>query len=365
MPAFETAEYLARIAKTKARMGEAGIEVLLVSAPANINYLSGYDGQSAYTHQLLALAADEAEPVWIGREMNVAGAELTAFMRPAHMVGFPDSYVGPPDRHPMRFVAEHLRGRGWGRRRIGVEMDEFFFTARCHAELARGLPEARLLDATLLVNWVRLKKSRAEIACLEQAGRIAERAMRAAVDAILPGVRQCEPMARMYAAQIRGTKDYCGDFLCKAPNVGSGDRARAVHLHWKDKAHRAGETTWLELGGCRHHYHAPLTRTVHLGRAPERMADLAKAMVEGLNAARPGATCAAVAAAWRGVAERRGIRKTTRIDYPVGLGYPPNWGEMTASLKAGDESVLEDGMTFHCIPGVWSREITVVISESF
>ncbi|MBM3541273.1 MAG: M24 family metallopeptidase [Alphaproteobacteria bacterium] len=369
MPAFETAEYLARIAETKARMAAAGIDVLLVSSPANINYLSGYDGQSFYTHQVLILAAEEAEPVWIGRAMDVTGAELTAFMTPGHAIGFPDAYVGVPENHPMKFVAEYLRSKGWARRTFGVELDEFFYTARCHAELARGLPDARLVDANLLVNWVRLKKSPAELRYMEQAGRIATQAMAEAIDAIEPGQPQAEAMARLYARQARGVDGYCGDFICKAPNVGTGERAQAVHLHWEDKVHRAGETTWLELAGCRYHYHAPLTRTVHLGKTPPRMEDAGKALVEGLDAAlaaaRPGATCAEVAAAFQRVAERHGITKTTRIGYPVGVAYPPNWGELTASLRAGDGTVLEEGMAFHCIPGVWSKAMTVVISESF
>ncbi len=369
MPAFEIAEYQTRIAKTKVRMAAAGIDVLLVSSPANINYLSGYDGQSAYTHQVLILAAEEPEPVWIGRAMDVTGAAFTAFMVPERTIGFPDAYVGVPDNHPMAFVAEYLRGKGCARRTFGVELDEFFYTARCHAELVRGLPDARFADASLLVNWVRLKKSPAEIRLMEQAGRIATKAMAEAIEAIEPGQPQAEAIARLYARQARGVDGYCGDFICKAPNVGTGERAQAVHLHWEDKVHRAGETTWLELAGCRHHYHAPLTRTVHLGKAPPRMEDVAKALVEGLEAAlaaaRPGATCADVAAAFQRVAERHAVAKTTRIGYPVGLAYPPNWGELTASVRAGDTTVLEEGMTFHCIPGIWSKEMTVVISESF
>lgn len=369
MAVFERDEYLARIAETKKRMDSAGIDVLLVTSPANINYLSGYDGQSFYTHQMLVLDRDASEPTWIGRGLDVPGAELTAFMGTQAIVGYPDRYVGDPENHPMKFVAEFAVKKGWRRRMFGVEMDEYYFSARCHAELAKGLPDAKFADATALVNWVRLKKSPAELAFMEQAGRIAERAMAAALESMRPGVRQCEPMARLYAAQIRGTDDYCGDFLCKAPNIGTGVRAHAVHLSWEDKIHRDGETTWLETGGCRYHYHAPLTRTIHMGEPSQKMKDLAKGIVEGLeaalDAARPGATCGDVAGAWQKIADRHGITKATRIGYPVGLAYPPNWGELTASIRAGDRTELQAGMTFHCIPGIWSKEVTVVISESF
>lgn len=369
MAVFERDEYLARIAKTKKRMDSAGIDVLLVTSPANINYLSGYDGQSFYTHQMLVLSHDASEPIWIGRGLDVSGAELTAFMDAKAIVGYPDKYVGDPENHPMKFIAEYATEKGWGRRTFGVEMDEYYFSARCYAELTKGLPNTKITDATALVNWVRLQKSAAELVYMEQAGRIAERAMSAAFDNMRPGVRQCEPIARLYAAQILGTDEYCGDFLCKAPNIGTGDRAHAVHLSWEDKVHRHGDTTWLETGGARYHYHAPLTRTIYMGEPPKKMKDLAKGIVEGLEAAleaaRPGATCGEVAGAWQHVAGRHGITKSTRIGYPVGLAFPPNWGELTASIRAGDRTVLQSGMTFHCIPGIWSKEVTVVISESF
>ena len=58
MLAFEKSEYAARIAKTKTAMAEHGIDVLLCVDPANMCYLTGYDGWSFYVHQLVILAAD-------------------------------------------------------------------------------------------------------------------------------------------------------------------------------------------------------------------------------------------------------------------------------------------------------------------
>jgi hypothetical protein len=49
----------------------------------------------------------------------------------------------------------------------------------------------------------------------------------------------------------------------------------------------------------------------------------------------------------------------------MGLGYPPDWGEYTARLRPGDLTVLEEGMTFHTIPGIWQDDLGVEISETF
>jgi Xaa-Pro aminopeptidase len=92
-------------------------------------------------------------------------------------------------------------------------------------------------------------------------------------------------------------------------------------------------------------------------------------VVEGLNAAleaaRPCATCEAVEAAWRGVIARHGIRKDSRIGSSIGIGYPPDWGEQTASLRPSDKTELAPNMCFHCIPGIWQDGWGIEISAPF
>jgi ectoine hydrolase len=53
---FELAEYRARIAATRRAMAERGIELLIVSDPSNMAWLTGYDGWSFYVHQCVLLA---------------------------------------------------------------------------------------------------------------------------------------------------------------------------------------------------------------------------------------------------------------------------------------------------------------------
>ena len=71
---FSSVEYRRRLANTKARMEKAGMDVLFATDPANMNYLTGYDGWSFYVHQMVVVAQDEPEPLWIGRPMDANGA---------------------------------------------------------------------------------------------------------------------------------------------------------------------------------------------------------------------------------------------------------------------------------------------------
>ena len=366
---FDPDEYRARVARTKAAMAERGIDVLLVASPANQFWLTGYDGWSFYTPQMVVVALDRDEPVWIGRKMDAAGARFTAYLAPENVVPYPDDYVGSDTLHPMDFVADRLADMGLDRGRVGVEEDEYYYTAKWDRILRRRLTQAEIVDAFLLVNRCRMVKSEQELTYMRQAGRIAAAAQQAAREAAAPGVRQCDVMAEVYRVTTAGLPDAGGTFPCKPPNAMVGARCSAPHLSWTDDPLVPGEMFYIELGGIRHRYHSPLSRCLHLGPPPAELTRLAAVIAEGLEAVlstvRAGVTCHDLAMAWQGVIRRHGVEKDSRIGYPVGIGFPPTWGELTASIREGDETVLEPGMTFHCIPAIWLEETGVVISETF
>ena len=370
MQVFEQREYEGRLKRTKERMREAGIETLFLTDPANMNYLSGYDGWSFYVHQGLIVSLDHDQPVWVGREMDKNGAKATVWIDHGNLHSYDDDHVqSPVGKHPMDFVARVIEGMGRGDTHVGVEMDAYYYTAKSHQRLQERLPEATFSDATLLVNWVRVRKSDREIELIEEATRLSEAAMEAGIDAMGPGVPESTVAAEIYHTLVGGIEGMGGDYPAIVPLMPSGEHTGTPHLTWSDEPFRNGDPVIVELAGCRHRYHSPLARTAVVGGVPDEMERVAEVVVEGLNAAldtaAPGVTCEEVERAWRETIAKHGIEKEDRIGYSMGLGYPPDWGEHTASLRPGDDTVLEENMTFHMIPGIWTDELGVEISESF
>lgn len=365
---FDRSEYAQRLARIRRDMASRDIGLLVVTDIANQHYITGYDGWSFYTPQVVLVPIEDAEPVWVGRAMDAAGGRLTAWMAPDNVVGFPESYVQQPDRHPMDWIAALIVERGWARRRIAIELEAYYYSPKAHAHLIAGLPAATILDAELLVNWVRAVKSPAEIAYLRNAARLAEATMRAAYDSIAPGVRECDAIARIYAAQVAGHKDFAGDITALPPTILAGENASAPHLMWGDRRFGADETVALELAGACRHYTAGLARTLQLGKPGPKVLDTAKAVLEGMDAVlatmRPGVTGEDVDAAWRAVIARHGLKKESRIGYSIGLGYPPDWGEHTISLRQGDRYVLQPGNVLHSILGMWMEGWGIEVSET-
>ena len=352
----EQAEYVDRLQRVRTAMATRDFGALVVTDPANLFYLTGYNAWSFYTPQCLLIPAD-GEPHFFARTMDAAGAAFGCNLRTEQIHGYPEDLVHRPDAHPFDWIADIIRELIPRDADVGIEGDSHFFSARAYLALAAGLAGNRLADSTELVNWVRLVKSPHELTQLRIAGQIAAHAMRIALDQIQPGKRQCDLVAEILAAQAIGTPEHGGDYPAIVPMLPTGESAGSPHLTWTDRPFRTGEATTIELAGAFGRYHAPLARTVMLGDPPQRLSEAAKVVAEGMQAAlaaiRPGATGSAVHSAFNAVIAAHGMVKESRIGYSIGIGYPPDWGERTVSLRPGESTELAAGMAFHVILGMW------------
>ena len=345
---FSTEEYRQRVDKTKAAMDKRGMELLLVMDPANMNYLTGYDGWSFYVHQGVIVSLDAEQPFWFGREQDSNGARMTCWIPNDCIHGYPDEYVQSRYTHTMRWLADLLREKGLDKNRFGLEMDGYWFNARMYLTLLEELPRARLMDGTNLVNWLRVVKSSAEIDYMQQAAQICERVMQAAIDAIDVGVWEKDATARVSAAQIAGTEVFGGSSPAIFPIMPSAERTATAHLTFDpDRKYQKDDVVLLELSGARHRYHAPLSRTVYLGKPPADLQKTADAVITGLQETltfiKPGATAEEVEERWRNAIAHTGVVKPSRVGYSYGLNFVPDWGEHTVSLRPGDKTILEPG----------------------
>lgn len=285
------------------------------------------------------------------------------------IIGYPDFFVQSTERHPLEYLAAKLTERGWHTGRIGVEMDNYWFSAKGFQALSAGLP-SRPVDATGLVNWQRGVKSTAELDRMRKAARIVERMHARIVEVVEPGIRKCDLVAEIYDASLRYDEalGFGGDYPAIVPLLPSGTDAAAPHLTWDDKQMKLGEGTFFEIAGCFRRYHCPLSRTIFLGKPTQQFLDAEKAVLEGmdagLEAARAGNTCEDIAIAFFGILQKYGIDKDNRAGYPIGLSYPPDWGERTCSLRPGDLTELKTGMTFHFMTGLWMENMGFEITES-
>ena len=367
IPPFSATEYDRRLGLTRLAMDKDGIDVLIATDPSNQAWLTGYDGWSFYVHQAVILPMD-GKPTWWGRRQDANGAVRTVDSARTEVIGYPDNFVQSTTRHPMQHLGGLLAEMGHGMARIGVEMDNYYYSAKAHASLAETLPNATLVDATALVNWQRGIKSAEEIAFMRKAARITEKIQTYAIERAEPGLRKNELAAGIMAEGILGVGEDWGDYPAIVPLLPSGSDAAAPHLTWDGRPMQTGQATFFELSGCYRRYHVPLSRTVFLGKPPDFILRAEAALIEGLeaglDAARPGNRACDIANALGAAMDKAGIERGARCGYPIGLSYPPDWGERTISLREEDQNILKPGMTFHFMPGLWMDDWGLEITEA-
>ena len=367
MALFKKEEFKERVRKAKEAMYHRGIETLLVTDPANMNYLTGYDGWSFYVHQGVLVIVNREEPIWFGRQQDSNGARLTTWLSADNIRGYPDDFVQSTLKHPMQFVVEIMKEMGCEKQNLGVEMDNYYFTGQCLDSLRNNLPHADIKDANSLVNWVRAIKSDQEIEYMRMAARIVEKVMQTAIDTIAIGVREGDAAAAVYHSQISGTSEFTGDYSAIIPILPSAERTSTAHLSWIDRSYTEGDMVLLELSGCKCRYHAPLARTLMVGKPPAELNEIAAVVIEGLNSVidfvQAGVTAEELEQKWRQAIAGSKVVKESRIGYAYGLNYPPDWGEHTISLRPGDKTILKPNMTIHLMPGIWMDEFGFECSE--
>ena len=88
---FQKAEYDRRIAQTKQSMADKGFDLIICQDPANMNWLTGFDGWSFYTPQAVLLHLEEDAPIWFGRPQDAKAAHITTDIPPENVTIFSES----------------------------------------------------------------------------------------------------------------------------------------------------------------------------------------------------------------------------------------------------------------------------------
>jgi Xaa-Pro aminopeptidase len=348
--AFAKSEYDARLARTRAAMGRAGIDLVLLHSLPDICWLTGYQTPLSDWYSC-AIVPLEGEVV-----LQVCDHELAAmhtYVETFLLVSWEDM-----DTAATQLVS-HLRAIGAAAACIGVQLRRPGLLPFTERALRRAFPGAGLVDIGNLVLRLRAVKSPAEIACLREAARLSTLGVRAALATLRDGVTENDITAAAMEAIVANG----GEYFSIDPIVRSGLRSGVTHATAKRRVVRAGDPILMEIGAVYQRYCAPLLRTAVIGKpSPQlrHLADVSLAAMEllfaNLSAGRTaGDVASAAMKALAGLGPE--VRMRGYFGYAVGIGFPPSWVERSIEIAEGRDDVLEVGMTFHLhrvlrVPGV-------------
>ena len=353
---FDDAEYDRRRQAVAQRMTAAGLDGLLVTDAADIGYLTGYNTFEVSVHTALLLTTGGHPPgqaVLQVPSIETGPAVTTA--RVDAVFGYrwegADGAVGQ-----MAGIIQDLGLSG----RIGT--DNWGPALRCGFRdgLAAALPDHALIDASGLVDGVKIIKSEAEIALLRESARITQAGIAAAEALIAPGVTDQQLAAAGAATMIAEGSE----FMSLQPIVTAGWRSSVIHCNHQRHTVAAGDPVFIEFGSAYQRYTAPMMRTRVAGPVTDAMRRTAET-IRAIHAAlldhmRPGVTLdQAAAAADRALAPMVDQAFFSGVyGYTVGLQFPPSWVEGSGFIARGVEREFEANMVFHLplmlrIPGEW------------
>ncbi|WP_160300744.1 M24 family metallopeptidase [Bradyrhizobium japonicum] len=296
------------------------------------------------------------------REMDVASAAVSTYLPESRVISYPEKYIGSSERTAWQPIGDLIRERTKSNR-IGIELSAKMFGVKAHAALANNLDLSKAIGADGLISSLKKVKSEAELTYLEQAGKIADRAMEVGRQAIAIGVRECDVGGAVLQALSSGTPEIPGS-PGRPPTMPVGSPASAPHIEWTEARYKMGCQTNFEIGGFRHRYTCGLSRTVFLGEPPARAWHLHQAALDGFlaqfEAIRPGVKCSEIAQAFQRAFKPYGVRKESRSGYSIGL----DWTDGGPSFQADDHTVIEANMTFHVLIGIWEKDDGYIFSET-
>ncbi len=357
---FPMEEHERRLRELRERMAARRLDVVIITDPENLFYLTEYQ-TTGYSYFQALVVPLESEPFMTTRlleETNVHARTWVEITRPYSDTG-----------DAIETLWHALTEFGLERSRIGYERNSYYFPAYHQDTIHTTLTQGKLLDCFGIVEEGRVCKSPVEIDLMRRAATATEAGMIAGIEACEAGVTENDIAGAISAAMFKAG----GEFPAVMPYVTSGPRTMIGHATWEGRVVQPGEHVFLEIGGCYRRYHTAMMRTILLGEMTDSLYRAQEMMKYALNVMhhtiQPGMTVSDVDNLIRSIISSNnvGAKLVTRSGYSIGIAFPPSWDEgYIVSLKQGDSTVLEEGMTFHIIPWMWGvdGDKTVGISDT-
>ncbi|MHC4049424.1 M24 family metallopeptidase [Bradyrhizobium sp. 25ACV] len=333
---FPKSEYERRQQKVLQAVEKAGLDALLVTAHARLQYLSGYTGRGAYFAPFPLILAPGRAPTYVVREYEIPAVRADCCI---------DEIVGYTQQQDFAKVcADVLRRYGLQNKRVGLELGCWNLAPTDVSALQAQLPDLKIVDATHLVGSVAAVKSDLELEILREMMVLTDLAVHTFHASLREGVAEAE-----VAAAMRDEVTKAGGSFSLTPTLLFGERTKLSHGAATSNRIRNNEPAFGEFGAAKHGYFAGLVRSAVLGRHPEAESvhALAEEIVEAVIAAiKPGVTAGSVDAAGRKVLERSGRPQAWR--HRTGYVTGVNWTDRgSLSLEPGATDLLMVGMTLH------------------
>ena len=327
-----------RVQRLRQRLAADGLDAILVSNPDNRRYLSGFTGSSGY----LLVSQEHALLATDFRYWQQVGLQSPDFELVKVTQGDFASWLAPLVQRvapkTLAFESHHV-------------------TYTVHESLlamSAKLPEGqrpKLIPVGELVEDLRIYKDEQELAIINRAVEIADKAYTDVIAALVPGQTERQIAWKLeQSMREQGADGPSFDII-----VAAGANAALPHHHPTDRDVRQGEMLLIDMGARLQGYCSDLSRTVWVGNTPD---DTYRKVYDSVL----GAQETAIAAVQAGMSGHDCDRLAREVIEKA--GYGENFGHGTGHgvglaihenprVSRNQTNELKDGMIFTIEPGIY------------
>lgn len=352
---FSFEEYRLRLARIRAAMAKAKIDLLYLTSPIGRFYASGFNSdwyqvespKPWYALGGVAIHVDNEKIITFERQANEVLVRMTTIGEDARILRPGDS------RTMAAFIVDSLREEGWLRGTAALEK----YSHRPNSAVSAILQEAmeaggcKVVDGTDIIRDLTIVKSPQELAYVRVAASIGDLMMRAAKTALRAGVTELDVYAEMvYAGAKAG-----GEHSAKAPSVASGPRTLCTDAQTTRRKLMPGDIVNIDICGCYNRYHTNFARTFSIGEPHPEIAKRIAISAGGFNAAkealRSGMRADELGRTLRSYYRDAGIWEDRWWvgGYDVGIAFAPDWvGPYVWDPDMESDRIFVPGTVINC-----------------
>lgn len=319
-----------RVARLRDLLAKSNGEALLVTNSINRRYLSGFTGSAG----VLLIAQGHAALITDFRYREQAPQQAQGFEIVEH------------GKVMNATIADVLRQ--WGVKSLLFEDGDMTFAS--YRALEKAVDFASLQPAGALVEQLRMVKDDSEIAIMQEAADLADRAFTHILGFIKPGVKESQIALELEVfMRSQGATSSSFDTI-----VASGERSALPHGVASEKVIGRDEFVKLDFGAYYKGYCSDITRTVVVGKPSDKHREIYGIVLEAqqyaLDHLAPGMTGKEGDALTRDIITRYGYGEC--FGHGTGHGLGMEIHEAPRLSLTGD-TVLTPGMTVTVEPGIY------------
>ena len=348
---FDISEFENRQARVRVEMEKTGIDLLLVIAPAHINYLIGTPSKGYQEFQVLFFPLQPGKLTILSRLPDTPHLEAESLAD--EVIG----WGGREPEDPIEVMKRIMTEKNLIGMRTGLEVPYFYLHPYDYRKIVEIIGDSLITDSTDLIGTIKLAKSPAELKYVKKAAHILDKSMETCVNSIKAGKTE-----RQVSADIHHTLLSLGSDIPSSPmNFLTGPRSAYAHAEPSDRIIEDGDFMHIQFGAHWRRYCCTIGRQICLGKPTARMHDIysvARDAVDAcIEAIKPGISATIPHEVAKGIIAKAGMdeHRLHMTGYAVGAAFPPSWVEPLV-LEGNCTYTLEENMVIAVEPPLFGFE---------